>query len=190
MRYSPDVLPPPFLMRGQVHRQPLHLLTPGEAGAYRLRGRVDGVEIFDQPVRVGAVPRAPFQSDGQGLYAALTLRTPSEFEVPPGDLLPLHVDALNTGVVAWDGPAVIRLGWRWFQIGPDGSEVERREWEGRILLEGHLYASIAPGAGYAYAGAVPAPTEPGRYVVRVLMLAELVAWFEIEPIEIQVVVTP
>ena len=190
MRYSPDVLPPPFLMRGQVHRQPMHLFTPDEAGAYRLRGRVDGVEIFDQPVRVGAVPRAPFQSDGQGLYATLTLRTPSEFEVPPGDRLPLHVDALNSGVVAWDGPAAIRLGWRWFQIGPDGSEVERREWEGRILLEGHLYPVIVPGAGYAYAGALPAPTEPGRYVVRVLMLAELVAWFEIEPIEIQVVVTP
>ena len=189
-RSTADVLPPPFLMRGQDHRQPMRVLTPPDPGDYRLRAHVDGVEMLDQPVRVAAVPTTPFQGSGQGLHATLTLRTPAQFEAPPGDPLPLHVDALNTGEVAWEEPAVIRLGWRFFKIEPDGSERELPEREGRIVLLGHEYTPTAPGAGYAFAGAILAPPEPGRYVARVSMLAELVAWFDIAPLEIQVVVTP
>ena len=201
-----DILPPPFLSPGQVQHRRVRILTPPASGDYRLRGRVDGVEIFNQAVRVGAVPNAPFQADGQGLYADLTLRTPEDFEVPPGDPLPLHVDALNTGVVAWGlwrdprvpgaaastgaGSDVIRLGWRWFRIDPDGSEHHLPELEGRILPDWRRYVATPPGIGHTFTGTLPAPTEPGRYVARVSMLAELMAWFDIEPLEIEVVVTP
>lgn len=204
--FSYDILPPPFLSPGRVQHRPVRLLTPPDSGDYRLRGRVDGVEIFNQSVRVGVVPNAPFRADGQGLYAELTLRTPESLEAPPGDHLPLHVDALNTGVVAWGlshdpmapstdapsaaGPEVIRLGWRWFRIDLDGSEHHLPDLEGRIVSDWRRYISTPPGSGHTFVGALPAPTEPGRYVARISMLAELMAWFDIEPIEIRVVVTP
>ena len=202
-----DILPPPFLSPGMVQHRRVRIATPPNSGDYRLRGRMDGVEIFDQSVRVGVVPNAQFRADGQGLNANLTLRTPGRFEVlPPGDVLPLHVDALNTGIVAWGilrdprapgtgapsraGSDVIRLGWRWFRIDPDGSEHHLPALEGRILPDWTAYVSIPPGTGYTFAGPLATPTEPGHYVARVSMLAELMGWFDIEPIEIRVVVTP
>ncbi len=188
MHAASDLLPPPFLLRGQVHRQPLHFFTPPTPGDYRLRAHVDGVQLFDRPVRVDAAPAMAFQNSAQGLRARLTLRTPARFETPPGEPLPLHVDALNTGQVPWEEPAVIQLGWRYFRIEADGSERELPELEGRLPLLAHDYTPTAPGAGYAFAGAMPAPTEPGRYVARISMLAELVAWFDIAPIEVQVLV--
>ena len=105
-------------------------------------------------------------------------------------LLPLHVDALNIGRKSWSEEANIRLGWRWRKVEQDGSETEQPTYEGRVVLLGHLYNDIPPGLGYAFAGNLRAPDEPGRYVVRVSMLIELVAWFNIDPIEIEVIVKP
>ena len=53
----------------------------------------------------------------------------------------------------------------------------------------HIYYGI-PGRGYAFAGKLRAPDEPGRYVVRASMLVELVGWFENDPVEIVVLVKP
>ena len=57
-------------------------------------------------------------------------------------------------------------------------------------LLGHLFNDIPPGRAYAFASQVRAPHEPGRYVARVSMLVELLAWFSIDPVEIKAIVKP
>ena len=185
-----DVLPPPFLRPGQVHTTPMHMLTPPEPGIYVVRVAADGEQLFERGVRVEPVEPAPFEGSADAMLARLTLRTPSSFDAVPGELMPLHVDALNAGRKSWTDEANIRLGWRWWAVGVDGAEIEQPKYEGRVPLLGHLFGEIPPGRGYAFTGQLRAPDEPGRYVVRVSMLVELVAWFSIDPVEIEVVVRP
>ena len=69
---------------------------------------------------------------------------------------------------------------------PDGSEEEIPQFEGRVPLLGHESGEIRPGNGYAFRGQIRTPDMPGKYVVRISMLSELVAWFDNSPIEIDV----
>ena len=109
----------------------------------------------------------------------------------PRERAPLHVDAFNIGQKSWDAAeANVRFGWRWWKINDDGSETEQPQYEDRLQMLSHVYYVIPPGRGYAFAGQLRAPDEPGRYVVRASMLVELVGWFENEPVEIEVIVTP
>ena len=190
LQTSGDFLPPPFMTRGQAYATTLHMFTPPTSGNYQLQARIDGELVIDKPVRVGIPSPRPFQGSGDGLLAALWLHSPEEFETYPTQRLPLHVDALNIGTVGWTDAANIRLGWRWYAVEPDGTEREVPKYEGRLPLLGHLYGDIPPGTGYAFPGDLRAPDEPGKYVVRVSMLSELVAWFSIDPIEIAVTVSP
>ena len=185
-----DVLPPPFLRPGQVHVTPMHMLTPSEPGEYIVRAATDGEQLFERAVRVEPVDSTPFEGSADAMLARLRLRTPASFDAVPGERMPLHVDALNIGRKSWVHQAPIRLGWRWWAVDEDGAEVEQPKYEGRVELFGHLYGEIPPGRGYAFAGQLEAPNEPGRYVVRVSMLVELVAWLSIDPVEIEVVVRP
>ena len=188
--YETPMLPPPFLRPGQVHAVPMHGFTPPMPGSYLLRASADGERLFERRVRIESVERAAFEGSVDGMLASLALRTSASFTTTPSDLLPLHVDALNIGRKSWSEEANIRLGWRWRKVEQDGSETEQPTYEGRVVLLGHLYNDIPPGLGYAFAGNLRAPDEPGRYVVRVSMLIELVAWFNIDPIEIEVIVKP
>lgn len=188
--YETDLLPPPFLRPGQVHAVPVHQFSPPMSGSYVLRASVDGERLFERNVSVQAVEPAAFDGSADGMLAGLTLRTPASFTTTPTDLLPLHVDALNIGRKSWNDEANIRLGWRWWKIDEDGAATEQPQYEGRLPLLGHLFNDIPPGRGYAFAGQLRAPDQPGRYVVRVSMLVELLAWFSIDPIEIEVTVRP
>ena len=190
LAYESDVLPPPFLRPGQVHAVPMHAFTPSEPGDYVVRVAADGEWLFERKVRVEPVEPAAFEGSVDAMFAGLTLRTPASFLATPGERVPLHVDALNTGRKSWNDETSIRLGWRWWMVDEDGAEIEQPKYEGRVLLLGHLFGEIPPGRGYAFAGQLQAPDEPGRYVVRVSMLAELVAWFNIDPTEIEIVVMP
>ncbi len=184
-------LPPPFLRPGQVHAVQMHALTPKTPNNYVLRTTVDDEVLFER--RVLVTPVEPMTNDGSatGMLAKLTLRTPDTFTLAPQDLAPLHVDALNIGQRSWDArESDIRLGWRWWKVNDDGSETEQPQYEGRVVLLGHLFNDIPPGLGYAFAGQLRAPDQPGRYVVRVSMLVELVAWYDIDPVEIDVIVKP
>lgn len=189
LTFQTDVLPPPFLRPGQAHAAEMHVFTPSVAGDYVLSATVDGRQLFEQYVAVASRTHTNFDGSANGMSANLYLRTPQTFAAKPASLLPLHVDALNSGQVAWVDPANIRLGWRWFAIDASGDEQELPAYEGRSPLLGHIWGDIPPGRGYAFTGQLRAPDKPGEYVVRVSMLIELVAWFTIDPIEIQVTVT-
>ena len=190
LAYETDALPPPFLRPGQVHSVPVHQFSPPAHGSYVLRASADGERIFERTVQVKPISTWDFSGTADGMLAGLTLRTPARFVARPTELLPLHVDAHNIGQTRWVDEANVRLGWRWWKVSEDGSETEQPKYEGRVVLLGHLFNDIPPGLGYAFAGNLRAPDEPGRYVVRVSMLIELVAWFNIDPIEIEVIVTP
>jgi len=125
------------------------------------------------------------------MAAGLTLHSPASVTLEAGALAPLRVDAMNIGQKSWDtAKADVRFGWRWWKINDDGSETEQPQYEDRLLMHDHVYYDIPPGRGYAFAGRLQAPNEPGRYVVRASMLVELVGWFSSEPVEIEVIVTP
>ena len=187
--HAPDVLPPPFLRPGQIHATQMHVATPQTPGSYLLRVSTDGERLLERPVRVATVAAKPFDGSVDNMRAFLALRTPASLTLPPAGLAALRVDALNTGQTSWGDAANIRLGWRMFAIDGEGGETELPEHKGRVVLLGHEFADIPPGRGYAFAGQLRAPDEPGRYVVRVSMLSELLAWFNIDPIEIEVTVT-
>lgn len=187
--YETDVLPPPFLRPGQVHAVRMHSFTPAAPGNYVLRATADDETLFEQSVLVAPVEPTPNDGSAGGMRASLDLRTPAAYTLVPQQLAPIHVDALNIGRKSWDAREVdIRLGWRWWKVNDDGSETEQPQYEGRVVLLGHLFNDIPPGLGYAFAGQLRAPDQPGRYVVRVSMLIELVAWYDIEPVEIEVIV--
>ena len=140
--------------------------------------------VVDTNVDVVEPSETAFAGTGEGLRADLRLRTSDRLVGRAGEHLPLHVDAINTGTVRWSDAANIRLGFRWYRYPDIATEVPK--YEGRVVLLGHVYGDVPPGAGYAFAGDLRAPDEPGEYLVQVSMLSELVAWFEIEPIEIRV----
>ena len=185
------LLPPPFLLARGTHSTVLHVFTPGREGEYTLRLEVDGQTIVEREVQIGPVRPQPFTGTGAGLRAELRLLSPRVMNAHPGDRLQLHVDAVNSGTTVWDGEGNLRLGYRWFRKLADGTEEELPQFEGRILWFGHLHGgSILPGNGYSFTGTMTAPDEPGEYVVRVSMLAELVAWFENEPLKLYVKIGP
>ncbi len=188
--HEPDMLPPPFLRPGQVYVTPLHMFTPSEPAGYMVRAVADGEQLFERTVRVEPVEPEPYEDSTDAMLARLVLRTPARFAATPGERMALHVDALNTGRKSWGDEAPIRLGWRWWLIDEDGTEIEQPEYEGRAPLLGHVFGEIPPGRGYAFTGQLQAPDEPGRYVVRISMLVELVAWFNVDPVEIEVVIRP
>ena len=188
--HETDMLPPPFLRPGQVHAVPIHGFTPSTPGNYVVRVSADGERLIERHVQVQPVEPTGFDGRADGMLANLSLRTPASFTASPTELLPLHVDALNIGQESWNDEANIRLGWRWWKVNADGSETEQPKYEGRAPLFGHIFGPTKPGLGYAFAGHLRAPDEPGRYVVRVSMLMELVAWFSIDPVEIEVIVRP
>ena len=188
LEYATDVLPPPFLRPGQVYATTMHGFTPVATGNYLLRATTDDELLFERQVLVVPIQPAAFEGSADGMRGSLHLRTRARFAAAPGELLPLHVDAMNSGRKSWTDEANIRLGWRWWKVNEDGSETEQPKYEGRVPLLGHLYNDIPPGLGYAFAGQLRAPDEPGRYVVRASMLVELVAWFDNEPLEIEVIV--
>ncbi|MDP6507840.1 MAG: hypothetical protein QF719_05370 [Chloroflexota bacterium] len=183
-----SLLPPPFLAAGGTYDSLLRLPTPADAGIYGLELELAGGMLLQRDVRVGAIATTAFDGTGEGLRARLRLVTEDEFTGQPAERLPLLVTALNLGPVTWGGEANIRLGWRWFQVQADGSEVEMTGYEGRIVLLGHLVGDILPGNGYAFRGMLRLPDAAGEYVVRVAPLAELVAWFPGEPATIRVTV--
>ena len=182
------LLPPPFLAADGTYDTLLRLPTPQDEGIYGLELELAGELLLRREVRVGAIATTPFDGTGAGLRARLRLVTENEFTGRPAERLPLLVTALNLGPVAWGSEANIRLGWRWFQVQADGSEVEMPGYEGRIMLLGHLVGDILPGNGYAFRGMLRLPDAAGEYVVRVAPLAELVAWFPGEPATIRVMV--
>ncbi len=188
LSFSTNVLPPPFLRPGQTHATELHFFTPEKAGHYQARVVVDGELVLTQKIIVETSLIEPFAGSADGMLAALELRSAAEFDAKVASLLPLHVDAMNIGHKSWTDEANIRLGWRWFRSNEDDSMTEVPAYEGRVPLLGHVYGEIPPGRGYAFAGQLRAPDEPGDYVVHVSMLSELLAWFDIDPIEVRVVV--
>ena len=186
-----DFLPPPLIGPGQTYTTPLHLFTPAAPGNYVLRASTDGELVFERNVLVTRVEPAAYQNSTRGMAAGLTLHSPASVTLAPGELAPLRVDAMNIGQKSWDpAEADVRFGWRWWKINDDGSETEQPQYEDRLLMHDHVYFDIPPGRGYAFAGRLQAPNEPGRYVLRATLLVELVGWFSSEPVEIEVIVTP
>ena len=100
LEYETDVLPPPFLRPGQVYATTMDGFTPAALGNYVLRATTDGEVLFERPVLVAPVQPAAFEGSAEGMQASLHLRTPASFTAASGELLPLHVDALNIGARA------------------------------------------------------------------------------------------
>ena len=191
LEHETDVLPPPFMAPGQVHVTPMHVFTPSESNNYVLRATTDDEVMFERNVLVAPVEPVAYAGSAKGMAAGLRLRTPTSITLAPRERAPLHVDALNIGQKSWDAAeANVRFGWRWWKINEDGSETEQPQYEDRLQMLSHVYYGIPPGRGYAFAGQLRAPDEPGRYVARASMLVELVGWFENDPVEIEVIVRP
>ncbi len=190
LSFDTPVLPPPFLKPGQVHIAEMHIFTPSDPGLYKVIASADGEYLFSQEIMVRDLPEVAFSGSAKGMRSSLKLRTPSSVRTEAGSRVPFHVDAINTGKAIWTGPANIRLGWRWHEVGTDGVEREINQYEGRSqFLLGHIWGDIVPGSGYAFGGQLRVPDKPGRYKVRMSMLMELVAWFPEEEVEIEVYVT-
>ena len=187
LEFETDLLPPPFLAGEGSHSPIVHLFTPAQVGRYRLTMEVDGEVIVDRAVEVETMAPGSFDGTVAGLEAGLTGVSARTFEGRPGEKFILHVDALNTGSVAWGGEANIRLGWRWYRVLPNGEEIEMPRYEGRIPLVGHLTGAVWPGNGYSFRGLVETPPEPGTFKLRVSMVAENVGWFGAEPVVVDVV---
>ena len=183
------LLPPPFLIPGGTHATLVHVVTPNQPATYTLQIEVDRTLIVDRSVRIIEREEAPFDGTERGLWAKMTLVSAPAFTGRPADRFPLHVDAMNLGPTIWSGDVQVRLGWRWFRRLPGGGEQEVHKYEGRIPWLGHETGDIRPGNGYAFRGLLRAPDEPGDYVVRISMVAELVAWFRNPPIEVHVTTT-
>jgi hypothetical protein len=189
LEFETDLLPPPFLAGESSHSPIVHLFTPAQTGPYRLTLEVDGEVIVDRAVEVVDTVPAAFDGTVTGLEARFTGVSAQTFEGEPGEKFILHVDALNTGSVAWGGEANIRLGWRWYRVLPNGEEIEMPRYEGRFPLVGHLTGDVWPGNGYSFRGLVETPPEPGTFKLRVSMVAENVGWFGAEPVVVDVVLT-
>ncbi len=186
MNFETRLLPPPFLSPDGSHSALLRLLTPPVAGDYQLRIDVDGSSVASRDIRIGLPDERRFDGTGRGFRARLKLVSQPSYEGQPSDRFALHINAFNLGPVVWSDDANVRLGWRWFRTLPDGSEEEIPQFEGRVPLLGHESGEIRPGNGYAFRGQIRTPDMPGKYVVRISMLSELVAWFDNSPIEIDV----
>ncbi len=187
LEFETDLLPPPFLVGENSHSLIVHLFTPAETGRYEVTMEADGETIVHQVVDVGDSPPASFDGTVVGLAARLTRMSARSFEGRPGEKFVLQVDALNTGSMAWEGVANIRLGWRWYRVLPDGDEIEMPQYEGRIPLVGHLTGEVWPGNGYSFRGLVTTPPEPGTFKLRVSMVAEMVGWLDAPPVVVEVV---
>ena len=182
------LLPPPFVAAGDSHDALIGLQTPTAEGLYELHLEAPEGRLLQRNVRVGEITAGAFTGTGEGLHARLRLVTRETYDGLPAERFKLLVTALNLGPVTWSPDANIRLGWRWFRVQEDGSELEVPRYEGRIVLLSHLVGPVLPGNGYAFQGMLRLPDEPGDYVVRVAPLAELVAWFPGEPVIIRVTV--
>ncbi len=187
LEFETDLLPPPFLAADYSHSLIVHLFTPAEPGPYRVSIDVDGETLVEQAVGVEDSTPARFDGTVTGLGARLIAVSARSLAGRPGDKFLLHVDALNTGSVAWGGEANIRLGWRWYRVLPNGEEIEMPGYEGRFPLVGHLTGAVRPGNGYSFRGLVATTPEPGSFKLRVSMVAEMVGWFDAAPVVVEVV---
>lgn len=178
-------LPPPFLASRTAFSIPVTIRSPGTEGEYQVEVQIDGEVVAQQSVVVETIRSFEFDGTAQGLKAEIQLASPSEFTVFPGEEIPIRVNVFNQGTVRWFDPEVFRLGGRFQLIGNDGAlEPVGEEW--RIMREPHVYGGTNPGQGYSFAGRVKAPMERGSYIVTASAVAELVAWFDVEPVKIMV----
>ena len=136
-------------------------------------------------------------ADGAFAVAWLSNTLPST--VQKGSAYAGTVTVRNQGTVTWPnmdalktqppGAGAVRVGVRWWK--KDGPEPPPN---GHYLAyRGELPRSLNPGDTSELPIEVPAPSEPGTYLLQVDMVQELVAWFSTkgaEPLTIEVNVSP
>jgi len=181
--------PSSFLEPGQLDVLPLDIMTPSIIGNYFMVISIDREILLSSNVSIKNHDKKPFDG-GVGLGGALVTRSPRSINVTAGHDFELHFDALNTGNVDWVGNANIRVGWQWYKRGQNGDLQPAGLPEGRLPLLNHVYGTVPVGAGHAFYGTATAPNKAGDYVLRVGLLAELVAWFPGDLLDVYVTVEP
>jgi hypothetical protein len=85
------------------------------------------------------------------------------------------VTVLNAGANAWTrtGPFPFRIGYRWYR-----ANGEKYNAEPAIEIHTNLPADVPPGQRVTIGMLLRAPVVPGRYLLQVDMVHELVTWFE------------
>jgi hypothetical protein len=89
------------------------------------------------------------------------------------DPITLEVTATNTGQAVWlahgrRDEGAVKLGWRWFR---DGAELAGLSGRAPIRYD------VFPEQGFRFKVAVDPPAEPGRYLLELGLVSELVTWF-------------
>jgi hypothetical protein len=137
--------------------------TPETPGPYRLRVFIParGLELGPELVEVERATPPTSASASRSLAAVYRVAPAGALRVAALDFLDLDVSALNAGVAVWlaearDDHGEVGLRWRWLR---DGAEVAaaRTPWRARH--------DVFPGQSYDFQAEVPAPPEPGDYVL-------------------------
>ena len=183
------VTPPVFIEAGGSVVIPLRVTSPSEPGEYRVEIRADSQPLTSKIILVEPTLAEPFRQSADGLHASLTQSATIPAQVVPGQRIPIRFDAINIGPVTWSEDANIRLGWEWYRSANDG-DAGAPVLDGRIAMMSHVFGEIRPGQGYVFTGYITAPAESGTYSLRIGMLAELVAWFPGERLDLSIAVDP
>jgi hypothetical protein len=118
--------------------------------------------------------RVPTSRSHPGLLSASYVsHLGDHIEVAPGALMPIDVEALNTGKAVWlattrGSKGAVRLGARWLK---DRNTILKEE--GRVFLS----KAVFPDRSYHFAGPIESPWQSGTYILEIGLVSEHVARF-------------
>ena len=142
--------------------------TFGMSVVRTLRGAME-----DHPILVAS--KRPQHTDLDGLTLRAEIVAESPHRAAPGGTVPFKVRVTNRGSAVWtaasqSGTGHVRLG------------VQLLDDQGRLVFRDQHRESfatdVAPGRSATFAFDCPAPSEPGRYALKVDLVVEGVTWFE------------
>lgn len=145
--------------------------SPESSGDYELRLAADGSGLTLKPIRVklSAAPPSNSENDPGELAANYNLLA-SQPTLTAGEREYIEFAASNTGKAVWlrgMRRGSVRLGYQWFN--DQGKKIA----DERLDLPYDVY----PGTSFTFRSQIHTPSEPGRYILKLELVSELVNWF-------------
>jgi SAM-dependent methyltransferase len=137
----------------------------------------DGVAVFGLPVDRVAPPPAHEPLPEEGFHGEHVLLAPVPATLRPGERAVLPARLHNRSPVDWPtrGERLVWLGARWEPLGgapDDPARPESRSQTG--------FAALSAGGSAEVDLELTAPARPGRYLLRIGLVQEFVAWFPMQ----------